>query len=188
MGIKMWPSLLQQVVLAKLKIDGIKVWAVMKGGGFSPFGGQAYLIIKTNGVEYQSTWFQLGRAMVWTVYSHEWALNPNTNDVWTEAEIDALQIGLILYGDWRSGYKKDSYCTQLYVEVSIGGVAKTLRPNAPGDKCQITDQAGDSCPNHWKNVDEVVSDGDTTYVHAGKVPDTGAFTDLYNLPPLSEAT
>jgi len=182
----MWPTLYQTVLAAPLKIDGIKVWAVMKGFGDFPFQGQAKLVIKTNGVEDETALINLGRLMVWTTYSNEWALNPITAEPWTEAEVAALQAGVDLAGDWRGGFRKFSYCTQLYVEVSIGGVAKVLRPNAAGDKCLINGQVGDACPNHWKNVDEDPSDDDTTYVWAGIFPNSGWYMDLYNLQDLSE--
>lgn len=56
-----------------------------------------------------------------------------------------------------------------------------LRPNAPGDECNISKQAGcSSCSNHYDCVDEVTADGFTTYL----LEDTSCYTyyrDLYNL-------
>lgn len=39
---------------------------------------------------------------------------------------------------------------------------ETLRPDAPGDECNISDEIGVDCPNHYQNVDEVDTDEDTT--------------------------
>lgn len=60
---------------------------------------------------------------------------------------------------------------------------ETLRPNAPGDLCQVGSQVGDPCPNHWMNVDEAIPDEDTTYIFAYYTEDYQS--DLYHLqdPP-----
>jgi len=55
---------------------------------------------------------------------------------------------------------------------------ETLRPNAAGDECNIPEEVGAACPNHYQNVDEAVADGWTTRVYS--VAD--AYTrDLYNI-------
>lgn len=52
----------------------------------------------------------------------------------------------------------------------------TLRPNAAGTNCNIEDEIGAACPNHYQNVDESSADGDTTTVRSG----TAAYqTDTY---------
>ena len=54
-----------------------------------------------------------------------------------------------------------------------------LRPNAAGDVTDIDDQFP-AAGAHWEKVDEVVADGDTTYLYNY---DPGKYTrDLYNLP------
>ena len=59
------------------------------------------------------------------------------------------------------------------------GSSETLRPNEAGDECNITNEAGESCPNHYMNVDEVTSDDDTTTVYAKDF--TTWERDLYNI-------
>lgn len=53
---------------------------------------------------------------VWHTYSKEWATNPAGGD-WTWADIDALQIGINLYGSAGAGCPMTSYCTQVYIEI-----------------------------------------------------------------------
>ena len=56
---------------------------------------------------------------------------------------------------------------------------ETLRPNAAGDECNITYEAGAACPNHYQNVDEETPDEDSTEVHEDNY---GTYIrDLYNI-------
>ena len=50
----------------------------------------------------------------WTTFSQEWALNPDDDEAWEWADIDALQIGVNIVGQ----YGQTTHCTQVYVEVS----------------------------------------------------------------------
>lgn len=59
-----------------------------------------------------------------------------------------------------------------------------LRPNAPGDLCQLGWQTGDACPNHYLNVDEVTPDGNTTVVKPSGGQQSQTISDLYNLENL----
>jgi len=52
---------------------------------------------------------------IWHTYSQEWTTNPAGGD-WTWADIDALQIGINMYGT-SLGCPMTSYCTQVYVEI-----------------------------------------------------------------------
>ncbi|MBA7634577.1 hypothetical protein ES703_42166 [subsurface metagenome] len=62
--------------------------------------------------------------------------------------------------------------------VDIRNDVETLRPNAAGDKNEVTGQSGCSaCPNHYTCVDEVVADDNTSYIHCT----TDYPEDLYNL-------
>jgi hypothetical protein len=54
-----------------------------------------------------------------------------------------------------------------------------LRPNRAGDLCQISNEAGEPCPNHWMNVDEEVPDEDETWV--GNITTGQPQRDLYRL-------
>ena len=58
---------------------------------------------------------------------------------------------------------------------------ETLRPNAAGDECNIRNQTGAACPDHYQNVDEAVSDGHTTKVVEWQSPYTTWYRDLYNI-------
>jgi len=58
---------------------------------------------------------------------------------------------------------------------------ETLRPNAAGDECNIFNEAGAACPNHYQNVDEDPPDEYTTHVKGGEWGDpAGWCRDLYN--------
>ena len=54
---------------------------------------------------------------------------------------------------------------------------ETLRPSAAGDETNIDDQYPDTGEEHWENVDEAVSDNDSTYVSTLA---KGFQEDLYN--------
>ena len=62
-------------------------------------------------------------------------------------------------------------------------ISLILRPYAPGDTCTIWSQHGDPCPNHWKNVDDIVPDEDLTCVF-NDYPYTNWRRDLYHIPGL----
>lgn len=58
------------------------------------------------------------------------------------------------------------------------------RPNAPGDRCHWRlDGAGDICPDHFKNVDDIIPDYDTTYLSGIQTINQWYYYDLYNIPP-----
>jgi len=56
-----------------------------------------------------------------------------------------------------------------------------LRPYFPGDLCAITREVGDPCPDHWKNVDDIVPDEDDTYVEQYYFTGTSWAYDLYKI-------
>ena len=60
---------------------------------------------------------------------------------------------------------------------------ETLRPSAAGDECSIENQTGETCPNHYQNVDEETADGTTTCVYL--LNEATYQRDLYNLPASS---
>jgi hypothetical protein len=92
----------------------------------------AYVHIKTNGVEYNSTSENLSTN--YTQYSESWNLNPQSSGTWTWNEIDNLQAGV---GMREAGVGKDSLCTQVYTEVNFD--APELSGNTPlGDVFEIT--------------------------------------------------
>jgi len=59
-----------------------------------------------------------------------------------------------------------------------------LRPSAAGDECNIEGESASACPNHYQNVDEVESDGTTSYIYT-----SGTWQrDLYNIEDHSEGS
>ena len=57
---------------------------------------------------------------------------------------------------------------------------ETLRPNAPGDECNIQNVTGcSSCPNHYTCVDEASADDGTTYIR--NYNESPMQRDLYNI-------
>ena len=68
--------------------------------------------------------------------------------------------------------------------VYIDPSTETLRPNAAGDSTQFTPYGA---TYNWQCVDEVTSDGNTTYVYAthGGYGAAATWIDLYNLPDTS---
>ena len=84
----------------------------------------AYVHIKTNGVEYNGSEETL--TISYATYSHQWDDNPQTGQAWTWSEIDALQIGV---GLRRPAVDEFARCTQVYAEV--GFEAPPLSGNTP---------------------------------------------------------
>ena len=73
------------------------------------------------------------------------------------------------------------YGADMEFTTPAAGSTETLRPDATGDEENIpfsTSGAG----LHWSDVDEAVSDSDTTRVYKSSVDDNWT-RDLYNLPP-----
>ena len=78
------------------------------------------IAIKTGGIVYEDS----ERTLTWTFsnYSGEWANNPNTGLAWTEADINALQIGVALQAPTTSNPGGEwSRVSQVYVEIEHGG-------------------------------------------------------------------
>ncbi|MFB0559415.1 MAG: hypothetical protein ACETVS_02655 [Dehalococcoidales bacterium] len=86
----------------------------------------AYIHIKTNGVEYNVAEATLTTS--WDTYSYLWDKNPQTGQAWTWDEIDALQIGV---GLRRPDVDESALCTQVYAEVEFE--APPLTGNVPTD-------------------------------------------------------
>ncbi len=74
----------------------------------------AYIHIKTNGVEYNGPQVDFP-ATSYGTYSYQWNTNPSTNTTWTWSEIDALQIGV---GLTRAKANQWSRVTQVYAVVN----------------------------------------------------------------------
>lgn len=84
--------------------------------------------------------------------------------------------------DWT----KARSVSAIFTDIFPGGPGwtTTRRPNAWGDLCMITNEIGDPCPDHWKNVDESTPDEDETCVHASTVYTGWIYRDLYSIPDL----
>ncbi len=74
----------------------------------------AYIHIKTNGVEYNES--TENTTISYATYSYQWDNNPQTSQAWTWDEIDALQIGV---GLRRPVLDQSTLCTQVYTEVAF---------------------------------------------------------------------
>ena len=68
--------------------------------------------------------------LVWTDHEFEWALNPDDGEAWEWADIDALQIGMLLY----ASSAQTSDCTQVYVEVDYTKIPTLSRIVTMGGK------------------------------------------------------
>jgi hypothetical protein len=83
-------------------------------------GNDAYVHIKTNGVEYNGTTETLTTG--YATYSYQWDNNPQTTAAWTWDEIDALQIGV---GIRRPKRNEETRVTQVYAEVNYSAYEPT---------------------------------------------------------------
>ena len=61
----------------------------------------------------------------WTEFSATWLSNPDTNDFWTIADINALEAGLQLIS---GGAGTEARCTQLYLEISFSILGEKISP------------------------------------------------------------
>ena len=92
----------------------------------------AYVHIKTNGFEYDSTAENLTTS--YALYSNPWIDNPQSGSSWTWNEIDDMQIGV---GMREAGVSIESRCTQVYANVNFD--APELSGSTPtGDLFEIT--------------------------------------------------
>ena len=67
-------------------------------------------------------------------------------------------------------------------ELDLRNDVETLRPSAPGDECNIDNQTGAACPNHYLNVDEETTDEGSSTVYTYS---SSHLRDLYDLPASS---
>ncbi|KKM06403.1 hypothetical protein LCGC14_1744370, partial [marine sediment metagenome] len=104
----------------------------------------------------------------------------------TSVSKDAVSITKVGTTDYYAIAYIDGNSDPVVVTVSIssagtitGPQVLTLRPNASGTFCDIDTESGAACPNHYQNVDEAVSDENTTRNYTA----TGATEkDTYNVP------
>jgi hypothetical protein len=85
----------------------------------------AAVAIRTHGTTYYGP-FVASQSTTWVEVDAWWGLNPYTGAAWTQAELDAVQIGLVTYGNTSPA--PTAYITQVYGAV---GYAANNTPNAP---------------------------------------------------------
>jgi len=149
------------------------------------FSGGVRLVIRRRSTG--DTWEGGSQSVTSTGYgyfSENWAACPWTGLPWCRVDVNDLEIGISLLGDWRSGYESNTYCTQLYMEINFGGAIIILRPNGRGSQQLITDGYPNGRQDNWANVNDVVPDEDASYAHEGNFPTTGWNRDLYSIPAL----
>jgi len=136
---------------------------------------KARTYIKTHDTTYDGT--ETAVAAAWVDITKEYTENPNSSAAWTWAELREMQIGVKLRA--VSG-ERTIYCSYVYAKVEFTATTstETLRPNAAGDECNIAEETGAACPNHYLNVDEVTADDDTTTNYTST---TAYQRDLYNI-------
>jgi len=125
-----------------------------------------------------------------TQHGHCWATAPNPTTADDKTELgtkDTLGAFSSSLADLVPGtqyymraYVTDPTDTYYSDDLLFVASSEILRPNAAGDHCAISYETGEDCPDHWKNVDEVEPDEETTQVWATGQP--GFAFDLYNLP------
>lgn len=94
----------------------VKVYIVCRSTA-APSQTNAYVHIKTGGVEHNGTEVTTGTS--YSTFSYQWDDNPNTGDAWTWDEVDALQIGVALR---QAGGGALTGCTQVYAEIGYGDI------------------------------------------------------------------
>lgn len=138
----------------------------------------------------------LGNALV-TQHGHCWSTSPNPTISDAKTELGATGAtgafpsnltGLLPRTTYYvRAYAKNASGTGYSSEISFTTAIEALSPNAAGDRCTFLFEAGDSCPDHYKNVDDPKDypDDDTTWVGAEVAPGNEPLYDnsyeLYNL-------
>ena len=115
------------------------------------------LMIRTYDTDYFSPDKLLSTNNTYANHTHTWTTNPNTGSSWTIAEINAMQAGV------RSNASIDHRVTQVFAEVTYKA---GWYDNVVG------------ADSSWEAVDDVTSDGDTTYIATAAAGDH----DLFGLP------
>ena len=119
----------------------------------------------------------------WVNFSTSYSLNPFTGVEWTEEEIADLTGGVYLH---PSGFYPDQrpFCTQVWVSVQRDTGITNYRPISNYYTYYIANVPSDQ--NVWENLNDIVADGDISYIYS-IIPHLGAvgIADL-NLAQLEE--
>lgn len=123
----------------------------------------------------------------WRDLSYTWTTNPATGEVWTQEEINSLEIGVWLWASaWTPPAYPSSWCTQVYaiVEQDEEPTEYTLRPLANGSDVGLGQVPVSG--EQWDKVDEVEADGIDTYLwhttYGGSIPSAGDSCLFYVAP------
>jgi len=127
-----------------------------------------------------------------TQHGHCWSTSPNPDISDDKTELGAKEsegaftsslTELLPHTTYYiRAYVTDSVDTYYSNELTFKTSTEILRPNAAGDQCVFPDEAGDACPDHYKNVDEELPDDDTTWVGAETAPgDEPLYSNSYEL-------
>jgi len=111
-------------VLAGATINYIEVFGVFKWEGGVTFPSPTFYV-KTGGVTDTKSGVPLHNA--WTLQAKRWSTNPDTSVAWTQADINALQIGAEL--------DNFAYMTQMYVIVNY--TPATAEPEIRVTQCYL---------------------------------------------------
>ena len=133
-----------------------------------------------------------------TQHGHCWSTSPNPTIADSKTQLGAVAaVPHSFESDMMGLIQRTTYYVRAYAtngdrtkygnEISFRTSIETLSPNAPGDQCVFPLEAGDACPDHYKNVDEPKDypDDDTTWVGSAAAPAAEPLYansyELYNL-------
>jgi hypothetical protein len=97
-------------------INSITLRAVARASG--SHDQRIQIIGRTNAANYYGSETTMTGNAGWETYSATWASNPDTGQIWTWQDIDALQIGVKLYNDSSSNATGEPQCTQVWADIS----------------------------------------------------------------------
>ena len=107
-------------------ISQIEVFLRWRAGQFTAYDVGIKASIRTHATNYEGS-EHLTTSETYANISHIWTTNPNTGSAWTWAEIDALEIGVSLWGGPAEKYVR---CTQVYVVVTYTPVTEKFGSDA----------------------------------------------------------
>ena len=106
--------------------------------------------IKTGGSTFESADLTYTSGEGWHYETQEYAVNPDTTNAWSWAEIDALQAGLHAYKFETKGFQVTT-CTQVYVEVDYVAAGTNFQINI-GDAWKEVPLMKINIGDVWKDV------------------------------------
>jgi len=95
--------------------------------GQNPAEGWAMAALRVGGTDYYSDEKTLN--WNWADYSYTWTVNPQTSSAWTISDINALQAGVALYGQYNYSTAR---CTLVELDVVLVTESSFIHVNSPG--------------------------------------------------------